>query len=123
MSDRRRALGMDGEERAAGHLTRAGYRILARNVRAAGVEIDLVAARGDLVVFVEVKTRSSHAFGGALAAVDARKQARLARGAAAWLREHRPQARRARFDVIAWEWEPAAGWRLTHLEGAFDAGP
>jgi putative endonuclease len=123
MSDRRLALGRAGEERAAGHLTRAGYRILARNARAAGVEIDLVAARGDLVVFVEVKTRRSHAYGGAFAAVDARKQARLARGAAAWLREHRPHARRARFDVIAWEWEPDAGWRLTHLEGAFDAGP
>ena len=123
MSDRRLALGAAGEQHAAEHLTRAGYRILARNVRAAGVEIDLVAARGDLVVFVEVKTRRGSGFGGALAAVDARKQARLARGAAAWLREHRPHARRARFDVIAWEWEPEAGWRLTHLEGAFDAGP
>lgn len=123
MSHRRLELGAQGEARAAEHLTRAGYRILARNARAAGVEIDLVAARGDLVVFVEVKARRSGAFGGALDAVDARKRARLARGAAAWLREHRPRARRARFDVIAWQWEPGAGWRLTHVEGAFDATP
>ena len=122
MSDRRIALGAAGEERAATHLVRAGYRILARNARAAGVEIDLVAERGDLVVFVEVKTRSSDAFGGAEAAVDERKQARLARGAAAWLREHRPRARRARLDVIACTFETGRGWHLTHLEGAFDAG-
>jgi putative endonuclease len=123
VSDRRIALGAAGEARAAEHLARAGYRILARNARAAGVEIDLVAQRGDLVVFVEVKTRTSSAFGGAEAAVDARKQARLARGAAAWLREHRPRARRARLDVIACRFEAGLGWRITHLEGAFEAGP
>jgi putative endonuclease len=122
VSDRRLVLGAAGEARAAEYLARAGYRILARNARAAGVEIDLVATRGDLVVFVEVKTRRTRDFGGAAAAVDARKQARLARGAAAWLREHRPRARRARFDVIACEWEDGRGWRLAHLEGAFDAG-
>lgn len=123
MSDRRRALGAAGEERAARHLAQAGYRVVARNARAAGVEIDLVAERGGLVVFVEVKTRTHAGFGGAEAAVDARKQARLARGAAAWLREHRPRARCARFDVIACRFEPQLGWQVTHLEGAFDAGP
>jgi putative endonuclease len=122
VNDRRHALGAAGEDRAAEHLARAGYRIAARNVRAGGVEIDLVATRGDLVVFVEVKTRLTRAHP-ALESVDARKQARLARGAAAWLREHRPHARRARFDVIACEWEHGHGWRLAHLEGAFDAGP
>jgi putative endonuclease len=123
VSDRRRALGAAGEARAARHLEAAGYRILARNARAAGVELDLVAQRGDLLVFVEVKTRTSDAFGGAEAAVDARKQARLARGAAAWLREHAGPSRRARFDVIACRFEPGRGWQLTHFEDAFDAGP
>ena len=122
MSDRRLELGAAGETRAADYLAAAGYRILARNARAAGVEIDLVVSRGDLVVFVEVKTRRTREYGGAAAAVDARKQARLARGAAAWLREHRPRARRARFDVIACEWEAGSGWRLAHFESAFDAG-
>ena len=123
MSDRRRALGAAGEARAAAHLEASGYRILARNVRAGGVELDLVAQRGDTLVFVEVKTRTSDAFGGAEDAVDARKQARLARGAAAWLREHAHGARRARFDVIACRFESGSGWRLTHFEDAFDAGP
>ena len=121
--DGRRSLALEGERLAAEHLARAGYRIVARNVRADGVEIDLVAARGDLVVFVEVKTRRHDGFGGAAAAVDSRKQARLARGAAAWRREHRPRARRARLDVIACTWDTAEGWRITHYENAFDAGP
>ncbi|HXK26581.1 MAG TPA: YraN family protein [Myxococcota bacterium] len=122
LSDGRIALGAAGEARAAAHLARAGYRILARNARADGVEIDLVAARGDLVVFVEVKTRRHDGFGGGAAAVDFRKQVRLARGAAAWLREHRPRARRARLDVIACTYT-AEGWRITHYENAFEAGP
>jgi putative endonuclease len=121
VSGHRIALGAAGEQRAAEHLARAGYRVVARNARAAGVELDLVAVRGDLVVFVEVKTRMHDGFGGGADAVDARKQARLSRGAAAWLREHRPRARRARLDVIACTWERGSGWRLTHYEGAFDA--
>ncbi len=118
----RRGLGAEGEARAAHHLAARGYRIVGRNVRAAGVEIDLVARRGSLVVFVEVKTRRSRAQGAPELAVDARKQARLARGAAAWLRLHPGLARRARFDVIACEIDAGGGWRLRHLEGAFDAG-
>ena len=80
-----------------------------------------LANTGRTVVFVEVKTRLSDD-GSALEAVDARKQARLLRGAAAWLREQRPHARRVRFDVIACEWRAGSGWRVSHLEGAFDAG-
>ncbi len=119
--ERRRALGAAGEARAAAHLIWRGYRVLARNVRSGGVEIDLVARRGGLVVFVEVKTRRSRAFGAPEAAVDARKQARLVRGAAAWLREHPARVGRVRFDVIAVERDPRSGWRVRHIEGAFDA--
>ena len=59
--DARRALGAEGEARAAAHLERLGFRLLERNARADGVELDLVAARGGLVVFVEVKTRRGRA--------------------------------------------------------------
>jgi putative endonuclease len=116
----RRALGAEGEARAARHLAGRGYRIVDRNVRAAGVEIDLVARRGALFVFVEVKTRRSRAQGAPELAVDARKQGRLARGAAAWLREHPQPARRVRFDVIACEVDARGEWRLRHWEAAFD---
>lgn len=121
MCEERRRLGAEGEARAAAHLARAGYRIVDRNVRAGGVEIDLVAERAGLVVFVEVKTRRSRAHGAPEEAVDARKRARLTRGAAAWLRERRLRFRRARFDVITCEPAPSGQWHLKHWEGAFDA--
>ena len=123
MSHSSRALGVEGENRAARHLERHGWRILARNTRAAGVEIDLVAMRAGVLAFVEVKTRRSRAAGAPEEAVDARKQARLVRGATGWLREHHVRTRRLRFDVIVCELDAQGGWRLRHLEGAFDANP
>ena len=114
-------LGAEGEARAARFLARRGYRILARNVRAGGVEIDLVAARGPLLAFVEVKTRRTRDFGAPEEAVDARKQARLVRGAAAWLQGRRARARHVRFDVIVCEIDASMDWQLRHLKNAFDA--
>lgn len=93
-------LGIRGERRAARYLRRRGYRILARNFRAAGAEIDLVALDGETLVFVEVKTRRSEAAGSPLAAVDARKQARLRRAAEVYAARAGTQ-RPVRFDVVA----------------------
>ena len=118
----RRELGIEGEARAAAHLAARGYRIVARNVRAGGVELDLVATRGRLVVIVEVKTRRSRVAGAPEEAVDFRKRERLVRGATAWLAENPNRGSRVRFDVVACEWDAARGWSLRHLEGAFDAG-
>lgn len=118
----RRSLASEGEQLAAEHLARAGYRIVARNVRAGGVEIDLVATRGRLVVFVEVKTRSGRGFGAPEEAVDARKCARLVRGARAWLHVHGPGHARARFDVICVEPDCDGTLQVRHLPSAFDAG-
>ena len=121
MTQQRRALGALGEELAARYLAREGYRMVARNVRAGGVELDLVVERGRICAFVEVKTRRSRSHGPPEAAVAARKQQRLARGAAAWLREQRGRrARRVRFDVIAVEPGADGGWQLRHWPGAFD---
>jgi putative endonuclease len=118
--DPRRALGREGEAQAAALLEGLGFRILGRNVRAGGVEIDLVAARGPLVAFVEVKARLSRAHGAPEEAVDARKRARLARGAAAWLASSRRRYPRVRFDVVTCERDGDA-WRLRHWPAAFDA--
>ena len=117
------ALGAEGEARAAAFLEGRGYRIVARNVRAGGVEMDVVARRGSLILFVEVKTRRTRSLGPPEAAVDLRKQARLIRGATAWLRAHPGAARRVRFDVIACEPGRRADdpWHLRHIQGAFDA--
>ena len=116
-----RALGDAGEARAAAHLEAHGWRIVARNVRAGGVELDLVARRRDVLAIVEVKTRRNHFAGAPEEAVDAKKRARLVRGAAAWLRDNPQRRASVRFDVIVCEWE-AEAWRVRHLEGAFDAG-
>lgn len=124
-SARHLALGAEGEDRAARHLASEGYRIVARNVRADGVEIDLIARRGRTIVFVEVKTRRSTRFGPPELAVDLRKQTRLVRGAYAWLSTHGRGIENARFDVIACvaETNGPSGpcWRIRHIPGAFDA--
>jgi len=115
-------LGRAGEDAAAAYLESRGYRIAARNARADRVELDLVVERGGVVVFVEVKTRRSRRLGPPEASVDARKQARIARGAAAWLRAQRRRPRRVRFDVVTCEPDPDGRFRIRHLEAAFDAG-
>jgi putative endonuclease len=76
------ALGRDGERAAAAFLTRRGYQVIATRFLARRGEIDLVCRRGDRLVMVEVKTRSSDAFGAPDEAVDGRKQ-RALRAAAA----------------------------------------
>jgi putative endonuclease len=122
--DPRRKLGAEGEARAASFLARRGYRIIERNVRADGVEVDLIARRGGVVIFVEVKTRRSRRHGAPELAVDQAKQRRLIRAATAWLHSSPTRFRRARFDVIACSPPDAhhAGWRIDHLPGAFEAG-
>ena len=125
--DDRRALGAEGEARAARYLADRGYRIVDRNVRAGGVELDLVVRRGRTIVFVEVKARRTRRFGMPEEAVDAAKQQRLVRGARAWLRENPTRSARVRFDVVACDVERAGAsgqpvWHIRHLEAAFDAG-
>lgn len=122
MAHARQQLGREGERAAAAYLERRGYRIVARNVRVAGVELDLVAQRGRLVAIVEVKTRRSRALGAPEEAVDARKRARIVRGARAWLHEQPHPPGRLRFDVITCEPRPDRTFRIRHLEAAFDAG-
>jgi putative endonuclease len=91
--------GRRGEDAAVAHLEACGYRVLRRNLRGPGGEIDVVARDGETIVFVEVKTRASHAFGSALGAVDARKRKRLRAVAEDYLQFHAPTAK-ARFDVL-----------------------
>ena len=109
----RAARGRAAEDAAVALLLRHGYRIVARNVRLPGDEIDVIARDGNVVVFVEVKARATSAYGGAKAAVDARKRATLRAIAADWLQIAAPRAR-ARFDVVTFE-----GGRATLHQDAF----
>ena len=117
-------LGQEGERRAQQYLREKGYRIEGRNVRAGGVEIDLIARQRRIVVFIEVKTRRSRLFGSPEMAIDKKKRNRLAKGAHAWLAEYGKGFSEGRFDVIAWEVESMQGrediWHCQHFEGAFD---
>jgi Holliday junction resolvase-like predicted endonuclease len=79
------ARGRAAERRVAWHYRLRGYRVLARNARAGGVELDLVVRRGRRLVFCEVKQKSGPSHGDPLEAVDSWKRDRLRRGAEAWL--------------------------------------
>jgi putative endonuclease len=87
------ARGRTAEERVAWHYRLRGYRVLARNARAGGVELDLIVRRGRRLVFVEVKQKSGPRYGDPLEAVDERKRDRLRRGAEAWRAAHPELAR------------------------------
>src|SRR5260370_13693920 len=76
--------GRRGENLAARHLRRRGYRILVRNFRAAGAEIDLVAMVRETLVFVEVKARQGTSMGEPAQAVGERKRERILRAAAVY---------------------------------------
>ena len=102
-------LGRRGERAAEKFLRRNAYRIVARNFRAAGAEIDLVAMDGDTLVFVEVKTRRSRDAGAPEEAVDERKQKQIRRAAEIFATRYRADDVTMRFDVIAVD---ASGERL-----------
>lgn len=107
------AKGRDGEDRAAAFLANAGYRIVRRNLRLPGGEIDLVCRDRDTIVFVEVKLRTTGRFGSALSAVGAAKRATLRRLAADFVQIVAPNAH-FRFDVVAVD-----GDRMTLHRNAF----
>ena len=94
--------GRAAEDAAAALLEAHGYRIIGRNVRLPGGEIDIIAREGDTVVFVEVKARAGASHGSALQAVDGRKRATLRAIAGDWLQIAAPRAQ-ARFDVITFD--------------------
>lgn len=115
------AVGRYGEERAVAHLEAAGVVVLARNWRCREGELDIVARDGDELVFVEVKTRSSVAFGVPAEAVDRVKAARIRRLALQWIAAERERGAAfwsaVRFDVIAVL--RTGSPQLTHVKGAF----
>ncbi|MFH1736265.1 MAG: YraN family protein [Actinomycetota bacterium] len=73
----RQAIGRYGESLATSYLRREGYQILGRNYRAKIGELDLIAAKGHTLVFVEVKTRTETSFAEPFEAVDRKKQQKL----------------------------------------------
>ncbi|HET7854021.1 MAG: YraN family protein [candidate division NC10 bacterium] len=98
----RRAVGLEGEAVARRFLKGLGFRIVEENFNCPLGEIDLIVEDGDILVFVEVKTRRSTRFGTPAEAVHARKQRQILRVAEAYMRERRFRGP-CRVDVVAVE--------------------
>jgi len=113
-------VGADAEQRAARVLEAAGLRVVERNVRFRGGEIDLVCRDGDAWVFVEVKARRPGWDAGGAAAVSWRKQRRLVMLSQLYLKSRGLRDVRVRFDVVEITLDDRQPG-LRHLRGAFDA--
>ncbi len=101
MSLLKKILGREGEDRAASFLAKQGYKILERNYSTRLGEIDLIALHEGAIVFVEVKTRTSTAFGAPELAVNPRKQQRMVKAALGYLKQKKLHQMPCRFDVVA----------------------
>ena len=118
MSLLKRLLGREGEDLAARFLEKRGYRILDRNYSTRSGEIDLVALHEGAVVFVEVKTRTSNAFGAPELAVDPRKQRRMVKAALGYIKYKKLHQVPCRFDVVAIS--STAETTVEHIRNAFE---
>ncbi|GAB3630358.1 YraN family protein [Pandoraea terrae] len=111
-------LGEAFETRARQYLERRGWRLITRNYRCRGGEIDLIMRdRGGVLVFVEVRARSHHRFGGACESITAAKRRRIVLAARHYLL--RRPAGACRFDVVAFD---GPDHTLSWVRNAFEAG-
>lgn len=119
INGRAAALGRDGEDIAAAHLESQGWRIIERNWRCPAGELDIVAwdEDGQTLVFVEVKSRSSIAFGQPIDAISWRKLTKLRELATLWLRSSKTRAPNIRVDAVGVLVLRDSRPELTHLRG------
>jgi putative endonuclease len=116
MTTKKQAIGRWGEEIAAHYLESKGYTILAHNFHTAHGEIDIVAGKEAAVIFVEVKTRSSHAFAYPEESVTLRKQAAMLSAAEEYLQAQPEASECWQFDVIAVERKHGQKPEIVHFE-------
>jgi putative endonuclease len=114
VTDERRTKGIAGEDVAAAWYLSQGYELVARNWRCRQGELDLIVRRGAEVVFCEVKSRSTAAFGTPAEAVTHEKRQRIRHLAARWIQDSKIRPAQIRFDVAA-----ILGDELEVYEGAF----
>jgi putative endonuclease len=116
MSGRNQIVGQWGESVAAGYLEERGYNLIARNLRTPYGEIDILAEKDGLTIFVEVKTRTSSSLGPPEISITPRKQEHMLAAA-----EHYAQGNELdhwQIDVIAVEGKPGEQPVFTHFENA-----
>lgn len=114
MTQARRRRGIAGEDVAAAWYAANGYEVVARNWRCRTGELDLIVRRGPEVVFCEVKSRRTAAFGTPAEAVNHQKRQRIRHLAARWIQESKVRPAQIRFDVAA-----ILDDQLEVIEGAF----
>jgi putative endonuclease len=114
-------LGDLGEGYARGYLKRKGYRVLFSPFRSKFGEIDIIARKDDLLIFLEVKTRRSLRFGSPLEAVNPAKQRHIIRAARFYLEKvNAVPFRKCRFDVLGiTQVTPGKPPDIVHVEDAF----
>jgi putative endonuclease len=116
-SDPRHRLGLASEEQAMRYLQACGWTIVTHRFRVGRVEVDIVARRGALVAFVEVKARRGTAFGSPFEAVTGAKRREIVKAARVWMDRYGQPGDVYRFDCIA-----VTGNKLEHLADAFRPG-
>lgn len=109
--------GKAGEEAAAQFLVDKGYQIIARNFRFRRAEVDLIAQKDNWLIFVEVKARTSNAFGHPESFVDQHKIANVLMAADEYVHQQKWQGQ-VRYDVISIEWK-SGRTDIVHFEDAF----
>lgn len=111
--------GETGEQLAGRILQNNGYEILARNWRYGRLEIDLICKKDDLIVFVEVKTRRTTAYGGGVAAINKGKKRRLIQGAQIWLQRNNACCCPCRFDILCLTGQ-GESFQMEHYQNAIE---
>ncbi len=110
--------GLEGEERAAKHLKKQGYNIIAKNFQTRFGEIDIIAEDKEYIVFVEVKARSEKSIAEPREFVDLSKQRKIIKTAEIYLSEN-PTEKQPRFDVVEVKREKGKT-NLNHIVNAFE---
>ncbi|MGI6343687.1 MAG: YraN family protein [Bacillota bacterium] len=103
-----RSIGRVGEAEALRYLEQQGYRLVERNFYTRFSELDLICRQGGTLVFVEVKARTSHAFGTPEEAITPGKIRRLRQGIALYLAERQPRYSRIQLDAVAVDLAPGS---------------
>ena len=114
-------LGERGEALAWNFLRNRGYSIVEKNYRTRFGEMDVVARKDGVLVFIEVKTRRDHRFGLPLEAVDWKKRRKLTLVAQCYLQSRKLENKPARFDILSVTWNGTGEPRFSLLEDAFPA--
>lgn len=112
----KKTIGKLGEEKAAVYLSSKGYEILERNYGRYSGEIDIVALKDDILIFIEVKTRNSLNYGYAFEAVDHKKQEKIRNTSLLYLVDRGLEDYQLRYDLL--EIYPSKG-KINHIKNAF----